>query len=106
MNTFPSDLARRAAEAVDPELVARLAQGLVSVRSVTLARSSPTPPPRCAPRRAKPSEIADSSRPAAPRPSIAFTSEARPSRPAGSKRLPASKPRLTSSIGIVSARTK
>lgn len=34
MNTFPSDLARRAAEAVDPELVARLAQGLVSVRSV------------------------------------------------------------------------
>ncbi|HRQ10546.1 MAG TPA: M20 family metallopeptidase [Trueperaceae bacterium] len=34
MSAYPSELARRAAEAVDPELVARLAHDLVRIRSV------------------------------------------------------------------------
>lgn len=42
MSTFPSDLAERAAAAVDPTRVAELAQGLVRVRSVYDAKAGTT----------------------------------------------------------------
>ena len=88
-----------------------------SVRIDIPPRSALTPPPRCAATSAIASEILASDMAgstllsgkvalAIPRASIPLVSDARPALFAGSRRLPASKSRFTSSMGMVWFSTK